>query len=483
MINTYRLSTEEKALRINLDRSVYGSFNEIGAGQEVAATFFRAGGSSGTIASSRSAYDMKVSDTIYGKCKRYVCEERLVTMLDMEYRSLTETLPERASDTRFFAFANTVEALNFHKTNQGHGWIGLRFQLNPESEPNECIIHVKMHDTRNFWQQEALGILGVNLIYACYYHFQDPDLLLTSLGDRLSRERMEIDMFRLAGPDFEHVDNRLMALKLVRKGMTDATLFDPNGNVLQPSEALYKKNVLVLRGRFRPPTLVNFDMLEQGIASFKNEEDVEEERVTTLFELTLKDLRAEGEIDEQDFLDRAQLLGMLGQTVMISSYAKYYKLVEYLSSFTKGYKIGVILGVYSLETIFDTKYYDNLDGGILQAFGNGFGRNVKLLCYPALRLNTDELYCLSNLEVQKDLQGLLKYMLDNNKLAGLEVSDVTHLAIYSDKAIQMIKEGVEGWETMLPQVVSENIIKHKLFGYTPPETTAADQPKHIPSEC
>jgi hypothetical protein len=476
MINTYRLSTEEKALRINLDRSVYGSFNEIGAGQEVAATFFRAGGSSGTIAASRSAYDMKVSDTIYGKCKRYVCEERLLTMLDMEYNSLVEMLPERKDETRFFAFANTVEALNFHKTNQGHGWIGLKFQLTPNSEPNECIIHVKMHDSRNFWQQEALGILGVNLIYACFYHHQDPELLLTSLGDRLSRERMEIDMFRLSGPDFSHVDNRLMALKLVRKGMTDATMFDPDGNVLQPSEALYKKNVLVLRGRFRPPTLVNFDMLEKGLAAFKAEEDVEEERVTTLFELTLKDLRAEGEIDEQDFLDRAQLLGMLGQTVMISNYAKYYKLVEYLSSFTKGYRLGVVLGVYSLETIFDTQYYDNLEGGILQAFGNGFGRNVKLFCYPAVKLNEDALYTLDKLDVRPELRGLLQYMIDNNKLGALEVSEPGHLAIYSDKVIQMIKEGEQGWETMVPKVVSDNIIQHKLFGYQSTKSENHNQP-------
>jgi hypothetical protein len=476
MIDTYRLSTEEKALRINLDRTIYGSFNEIGAGQEVAATFFRAGGSSGTIASSRSAYDMKVSDSIYGKCKRYVCEERLSTMLQMEYSHLLEILPERGESTRFFAFANTVEALNFHKTNQGQGWIGLKFQLHPGAEPNECILHVKMHDSRNFWQQEALGILGVNLMYACYYHHHDPALLLSSLGDRLSRERIEIDMFRLSGPDFLHVDNRLMALRLVKKGMTDATMFDPTGKVLQPTEALYKKNVLLLRGRFRPPTHVNFEMLEQGTQAFLSENDVEDNSLTTLFELTLKDLRAEGEIDEQDFLDRAQLLGMLGQTVMISNFAKYYKVVEYLSRLTRGYKIGVILGVYSLETIFDTKYYDNLDGGILQAFGSGFGRNVKLYCYPAVKLNHHELYTLNNMEVHESLKGLLQYMKDNNKLGALEASNREVLSIYSDTVIQMIKDGQEGWEPMVPEVVWQSIKRHNLFGYTPAANAPA--PSH-----
>lgn len=465
MVESYRLSTEEKALRINLDRTIYGSFNEIGAGQEVAANFFRAGGSSGTIASTRSAYDMKVSDSIYGKCRRYVSEDRLHTMLEMEYNLLKQQLPERTEDTRFFTFCNTVEALNYHKTNQGQGWIGIRFQLTPGSEPNNCVLHVKMHDTRNFWQQEALGVLGVNLLYACYYFHHDTDLFLNSLADRLSRERMEIDMFRLTGPDFEHVDNRLMALKLVRKGMTDATMFDPTGHVLQPTEALYKKHVLLLRGRFRPPTHVNFDMLKQGQSAFEKENDVEAGNITTLFELTLKDLRADGEIDEQDFLDRAQLLGMLGQTVMISNFAKYYKVVEYLASLTKGYKIGVILGIYSLETIFEPKYYENLKGGILQAFGTGFGQNVKMYCYPAVKLNKEYLYRLKDLEVASNLKNLFNYMIDNDKIQELDASDDKLLSIYSDKVIEMIKECRHGWEGMVPELVSESIIKHNLFGY------------------
>ena len=285
MAETHRLSTEEKALRINLDASVYGSFNEIGAGQEVAANFFRAGGSSGTIASSRSAYDMKVSDTIYGKCKRYVCEDRINTMLDVEFTALQELLPERKETTRFFAFCNTLEALNYHKTNQGHGWIGFRFQLSPDSEPNDIVMHVKMHDSRNTWQQEAIGILGVNLAYAAYYLIDgDSDTFIQSLVDRLSKERIEMDMLRVSGPDFDHVDNRLVALKMVRMGMTEATMFDPNGKVLQPTAALYKKNVLLLRGRFRPPTKVNFDMLQGGLSQFKAEHDVEEDRIVTLFE-------------------------------------------------------------------------------------------------------------------------------------------------------------------------------------------------------
>lgn len=468
MLSSHRLSTEEKALRINLDQSIYGSFNEIGAGQEVAANFFKAGGSSGTIASSRSAYDMKVSDTIYGSCKRYVCEERINTMLDVEFNYLQELLPERKSSTRFFAFCNTLEALNYHKTNQGQGWIGLRFQVSPESEPNDIVMHVKMHDSRNTWQQEAIGILGVNLVYAAYYQLdKDLDTFLQSLVDRLTRERLEIDMLRVTGPDFDHIDNRLVALRMVKMGMTEATMFDPDGVVLQPSAALYKKNVMLMRGRFRPPTKVNFDMLQTGLKQFVQEHDVEEENVQTLFELTLKDLKAEGDIDENDFLDRAQLLGALGQTVMISNYVKYYKVVEYLSQLTRKKKIGVILGVYSLETIFDKSYYNNLPGGILQAFGMGFGGNVKIYAYPAIKIGTgtNELLTCDNIGIPEKMQGLYKHMRDNNRLDGIDGANTDLLHIYSDKVISMIKNGEAGWEDMVPPIVLNAIKHHELFGY------------------
>lgn len=468
MLSSQRLSTEEKALRINLDQSIYGSFNEIGAGQEVAANFFKAGGSSGTIASSRSAYDMKVSDTIYGSCKRYVCEDRINTMLDVEFKYLQELLPERKANTRFFAFCNTLEALNYHKTNQGQGWIGLRFQVSPESEPNDIVMHVKMHDSRNTWQQEAIGILGVNLVYAAYYQLdKDLDTFLLSLVDRLTRERLEIDMLRVTGPDFDHIDNRLVALRMVKMGMTEATMFDPDGVVLQPSAALYKKNVMLMRGRFRPPTKVNFDMLQTGLKQFVQEHDVDEENVQTLFELTLKDLKSEGDIDENDFLDRAQLLGALGQTVMISNYVKYYKVVEYLSQLTRKQKIGVILGVYSLETIFDKSYYNNLPGGILQAFGMGFGGNVKIYAYPAIKIGTgtNELLTCDNIGIPEKMQGLYKHMRDNNRLDGIEGANTDLLHIYSDKVISMIKNGEQGWEDMVPPIVLNAIKHHELFGY------------------
>lgn len=467
------LGTEEKALKLNLDSSIYGSFNEIGAGQEVAANFFRVGASSGTIAWSRSAYDMKVSDIIYGEGTRYVCEDRLKTMLDTEYQQLEEMLHEKKDEKKFFAFCNTVEALNYHKTNQGQGWIGLKFQLTPNSEPNEVHMHVKMHETRNIWQQETLGKLGVNLLHTCYYNTHDQITFLKEIGDRLIKmEQIEIDMLSVSGPDFKNFDNRFLALMLVKLGFTGATMFDPDGNVLQPSAALYKKNILLLRGRFRPPTHVNFDMLKTGYNEFIEEECVEEDNITTLFELTLKDLESDGEINTKDFLDRVQLLGMLGQTVMISNYLKHYKVVEYLSKLNRKRKIGVILGIATLDTLFDRGYYENLDGGILEAFGLGFGGNVKLLIYPALGKD-GELHTCDSFKAPEDLKYLFKHLQVNGKLKGIEGVNKDLLSIFSDDVLKMIKNDEEGWGKMLPYVVSTAIEEHNLFGLKKKETLNA----------
>lgn len=470
-----RLTTEEKALKINLTQDIYGSFAEIGAGQEVAANFFKAGGSSGTIAYSHSAYDMKVSDILYGDSGRYVCEDRLVRMLEIEFNTLHDRLPKKAEDTRFFAFANTVESLNYHKTNQGQGWIGLRFQLTPQSEPNDIVLHVKMHDTSIKSQQDALGILGVNLIHACYNHNDDIDYFLEALMHRLPRERMEVDMLRVKGPDFENVDNRILALNLVKRGLTEATMFDLTGAVLQPKSALYKKNVLLMRGRFRPVTHVHIDMINSGYKQFLEEEDVEEEKVRVVFELTLKDLTADGKISDKDFVDRAELLGSLGYTVMISNYLKHYKVVDYISEITKGCKVGMILGIYNMHTIFDEKYYDNLPGGLLEAFGRGFGHNVKMWVYPALNSETKELYTFDKIQLPKNLEGLKQYMTDNNKITCIEHYDPKLLSIHSDDVLAKIKGGICSWEEDVPEKVAKAIKFYKLFGYKEPETCLTER--------
>ena len=460
-----RLTTEEKALLINLTPDIYGSFAEIGAGQEVAANFFKAGGSSGTIAYTHSAYDMKVSDAMYGKCSRYVCEDRLIQMLNKEYDNLQTTLPNKNKEARFFAFADTVESLNYHKTNQGHGWIGMKFQLNIDAPANEVILHVKMHDNSHHGQREALGILGVNLIHAAYNHNDNIDDFLEALSYRLHRDRMEIDMMSISGPDFDNIDNRIIALNLVKNGLTDATMFNQAGHVLQPSSALYKKNVLLMRGRFRPATKVHFDMISRGLEMYKKEEDVNEKKIQVLFELTLKDLTADGQISAKDFVDRAELLCSMGYTVMISNYLKHYKMIEYLSDLTIGYKMGIILGVYNLQTIFDEKYYDTLKGGLLEAFGRGFGRNIKMFVYPAINIKTNKLYNIDNFEIPDHLRGLLDYMKKTDKLESIPDFDESLLGIISDDVLAKIKTGEPTWENDVPEEVMKAIKFFELFGY------------------
>lgn len=468
-----RLTTEEKALKVNLTPDIFGSFSEIGAGQETAANFFKAGGSSGTIAFTHSAYDMKVSDSIYGKASRYVCEERLLTMLKIEYDSMINNLQERREDTKFFSFCNTVESLNYHKTNQGQGWVGIRFQLKPNTAPNQIILHVKMHDQSNRAQQDALGILGVNLVHAAYFHTEGKlDYFMNALVHRLPRDRMEIDMLRVDGPDFEHVDNRILALNLVKRGITEATMFDQTGKVLQPANALYKKNILLIRGRFRPVTKVHIDMVSSARKKYLKEEGVDEENVREIFELTLKDLTADGKISDKDFVDRAELLGSLGHTVMISNYLKYYKMVDYLSEFSRGRKMGVILGIYNLHTIFDEKYYKNLKGGLLEAFGRGFGHNVKLYVYPATNVETGDLYQLEDVQIEEHLRGLLTYMEVNNKIEGLDDFNRKLLHIMSDDVLSKIKANVSSWEEDVPEQVAKAIKFMRLFDYTPAKELA-----------
>jgi len=464
-----KLTTQEKALRINLSRAIYGSFAEIGAGQEVAANFFKVGGASGTVAKTMSAYDMKFSDAIYGVGDRYVCEERLIRMLDHEYVLLPERLPHRIETTRFFAFADTVEVLNYDRTNQGHGWMGLRFQLTPQSEPNDCVLHLKMHDNDPLQQQYALGIVGVNMLYSCMF-LTNPEEILMSLLDGLTPRRIEIDMFRLSGPDFKHVDNRLLALKLVKNGLTKAAMFGPDGNVRQPSDELYKKNVLVLRGRFRPPTHVNVDMLLASRRHFKHESDVDRSNIVLISELTLNDLSPDGKIDERDFLNRADILCSLGQNVLISNYFEYYRLVEYLSKITRGKKIGITMGIFALQKVFEEKTYENIRGGILECFASLFGTNVKLYIYPAWQNN--ELFTLRNFEqtLPGNLKNLFRFLMDNNKLEEITEANVKNLHIISDNVLAMIKKGEPGWEKFVPHKVEEAIKEFGLFDYKPQET-------------
>ena len=466
MNESRRLSTKEKALKINLDGLLYGSFAEIGAGQETAAQFFKAGGASGTVAKTMSAYDMSFSDAIYGETSRYVCEERLERMLEKEYGLLGKRLGFREDKTCFFTFANTVETTNFHKTNQAHGWLGIRFQRYHMEEPIECIIHLVMHDTESNWQQRAIGTIGVNLMYGCFYLLDQPEEHIRTLLDGIVPGTVEIDLFKISGSGFGETNNLLYSLKLVKNGLTKAAMFGPEGTVLQPSEALYKKNALVVSGRFRPFTRVHEDMLQKATEDFIEELKGETERMIIIAELSLNSLiDTNGNIDDEDFLDRAKILMALGHTVMITNFLDYWYLVPYLSKATRNQLVGFVLSVRNIERIFDPKQFISLRGGLLEAFSMLFGTNVKAYAYPAIRRSTGELITLNNLDISEGNEPLLKYLKANDKVEDIRNANLELLHINADDLLSQIQSGESGWEQLVPERVAAMIKANCLFDY------------------
>lgn len=459
-------TTNSKALKINLNAHIYGTFAEIGAGQETVRNFFRAGGASGTIAKAMSAYDKDFSDAIYGveSDNRYVTEKRLKKMLRHEMDLIEERLDrQKHPEKLFFSYANTVATINFSKKFKGHGWVGIRFQLDPLEDYNEIILHLRFKETDARQQQETLGVLGVNLVYGAYYLNDNPKELLKSFYDNIDSDRLEIDMINFSGPRFMYVDNRLMSLQLVKNGMTNAVMFGPDGNNLLPAQVLYKKNILALRGSYRPVTKVNMDMFERSKQLFLAEKKVNPEKTQVIFEITLSNLRAEGEINERDFLDRAELLCALGQNVMITNYQEYFKLVDYFSEFTKE-RMALAMGVNNLIQIFDEKYYRDLSGGILEAFGKLFYKDLKVYMYPYKDEEKGEYITSENLKVHPRMKELYKFFKNNGRLIDIKNFDQESLHIFSRKVLKMIKNNEEGWENMLPEGVSETIKEKRLFG-------------------
>jgi len=460
-------SIKSKALRINLNENIYGTFSEIGAGQETVRNFFRAGGASGTIAKAMSAYDKDFSDAIYGEedDKRYVTEGRLKKMLSHEINLMEERITrDKHPHKLFFSYANTVTTIDFAKQYKGHGWVGVRYQVEPGEDYNEISLHIRFHENDARLQQNTLGNLGVNLIYGAFYKYDDPKKLLKYLYDHIDKDQIEIDTINFSGPRFEQVDNRLMSLQLVKNGMTDAVMFAPDGNNVLPAKILYKKNIIALRGSFRPVTKVNMDIYKRSLELFLEEKKVSKENTEVIFEITLSNLRAEGEIDELDFMDRAKLLCSLGQTVMISNFQEYYKLVEYFSRYTKE-RMGLAMGVNNMIDIFDEKYYRHLSGGILEAFGKLFFKDLKVYLYPLKDQETGEIITSKNLKVHPRMKELYKFFKYNGKVIDIKDYNPEFLNIFSREILQMISDGKSGWEKMLPEPTAEMIKKHNLFGY------------------
>lgn len=466
-------SIKSKALRINLNQNIYGTFAEIGAGQETVRNFFRAGGASGTIAKAMSAYDKDFSDAVYGieSDRRYVTEARLKKMLKHECDLIEDRLDrEKHPNKLFFTYANTVATIDFAKKYKGHGWVGMRYQVKPGAEYNEIILHVRFHENDARLQQNTLGILGTNLIYGAYYKYDSPKKLLRYLYDHIDKDQIEIDTINFSGPDFDDtVDNRLMSLQLVKNGMTEAVMFSPDGTNILPARILYKKNVMALRGSFRPVTKVNIDMYEKAWKLFLEENRVDEERSVCIFEITLSNLRAEGEIDEEDFMDRARLLCSLGHTVMISNFQEYYRVVEYFSRYTKE-RMGLAMGVNNLVDVFDEKYYRHLSGGILEAFGKLFFKDLKVYLYPLKDPDTGKITNSENLKVHPRMKELYKFFKYNGKVVDIEDYNPDFMNIYSREVLQMIAEGKGGWEDMLPHNTAKLIKAQNLFNCANAET-------------
>jgi len=465
-------TTKSKALRINLNSDVYGTFAEIGAGQETARNFFRSGAASGTIAKAMSAYDKDFSDAIYGveSDNRYVTESRLKRILGHEIHLMEDRLSRQKHPNKlFFSYANTVTTIDFARKFKGHGWVGIRFQLDPLEDYNEIVLHLRFKETDARLQQETLGVLGVNLIYGAFYLNDNPKELIKSFYDNLGSHQLEIDMINFSGPRFMYVDNRLMSLQLLKNGMTNAVMFGPDGNNLLPAQVLYKKNILALRGSFRPVTKVNMDMFEQSKRMFLQENKVDESKTQIIFEITLSNLSAEGKINERDFLDRAELLCSLGQNVMITSFQQYFKLVEYLSEFTKE-RMALAMGVHNMIQIFDEKYYRDVSGGILEAFGKLFYRDLKVYMYPYHDQENDDYITSENLKVHPRMKELYKYFKNNGKVLDIKDFDKDILDIFSRTVLKMIMNGEKGWESMLPEGIAETIKQKRLFGYSRTKT-------------
>jgi len=496
-----KLSTNQKALAINLDPAIYGTFAEIGAGQEVARQFFMAGGAAGTVAKSMSAYDMKFSDDIYGKAHRYVSRERLLQMLDHEYQLLTERLNDQRGDrSTFFVYANTVAAASYKGTNDCHGWMGIRFQLRPHGPPNDIIIHVRMWDKTAVAQQDSLGISGVNLVYGAFLLHKNIEQFILSLADNLGIQRIEVDMLEFNGPDFEHVENRSICLHLVQHGLTNAVMYSPDRHVLQPSEILYKKAIFVERGSFRPVTNVNLDMLEAAGAQFLQEEKNRGQDVVVLLEITMHNLLAGGELNLDDFLARVDTLAALGYHVLISNYSEFFRLTDYFRRFTKN-MVGIVLGINNLLEVFNEQYYDNLAGGILEACGRLFKENTKLYVYPmkgsgynrylsdqatatggtrppqAMPMPGDWLITAQNLQIKIHLRNLYSYLLENHYIEPVLGYHQQNLGIFSRDVLKKITEGDPAWETMVPAQAAAIIKDRHLWGYRPAQNSNVEVSK------
>ncbi len=465
--------TGAKALELNLDPGIYGSFAEIGAGQEVGRWFFRVGGAAGTIAKTMSAYDKKVSDAIYGTAERYVSSGRLLAMLDHEFDLNVERLDsDRGQDSAFFAFADTVTAQNFRGDADCHGWMGIRFQTHPQSETSQIILHTRMLDRDAIMQQEALGVLGVNLIYGAARYSDRPEFLLASLLDNLGRRRIEIDMVEFSGAAFADVDHRLISLRLVEFGLSRAAMFSASGEVLRPTEVLYRRPVILQRGRFRPPTRVHADIQRRSLERFCADPEIASDRVLSLLEISMEELRTTSDGAAEDFLDRIRALTAGNHSVLVSDYPEYYLVAEYLDRYAAT-QIALPVGVVNFIELIREDRYAHLSGGLLEAMGRLFGSGVRLYVYPGLDPVTGQRLDLASVELPASAQKLFDYLCERGYVQPLEGLPHEALLVRSDEILAWIRQGDSRWPNYVEEDVARAIREQDLFGHETERSTAS----------
>lgn len=462
------LSTKEKALSINLNPRIYGTIAEIGGGQETARHLFQAGGSSNTIAKSVSAYDKNFSNHFYtrlGKqeATRYVSRERLLCMLDKEYDELSRVLTDKQKKNQLFVFANTVETINFHKTNQGHGWLGVCFHGKSLHTSNYIYIHVRLHEKDTLLQQYTLGTLGINLLYACFLRETNPNIFLCTLMENLDPSRVEIDFAHMEGPELSFVNNRLLNVQLVKNGITQAMMFNAQGEVLPAADILYKKNILAFRGEFRPINRLGMEIIKQSFLKFSKDPDYTPESTFSLCEITLNSLLNHGDFDEQDFLDRVDILNAIGQNVMISNCKEFYELSEYFSRFNTG-KIRIVMGIPTFTKLLDKSYYTLLKGQILEAMGRLFTTSTKIYLYPQLT-NKGQLISSQDLNFDQDISKLFQFLCMNQRIVDINIENIQNdlFQIDTDEVRKLIQAGDSKWECWVDPLVANIIKERRLF--------------------
>ncbi len=443
------LSIQEKALKLNLQPTTYGVFAEIGAGQEVVNHFFNAGAASGTIAKAISAYDMTISDSVYGETQKYVSRERVERMLDVEYNDLSKHLSTRAAQKHFFVFANTIETINFQKTNQGQGWLGIRYQLTPNAPPATCIIHVILHNDDVTIQRKMIGDLGVNLIYGAFEFSHDNELFIENLKQNINTDYLEINYIEMNGTQFDSKKSIRLSLQLVKSGLTKMIMIGQNFEILQPMNSLYKKDVILVRGRFKPPTKVTEEMFLRSQNQLLKNDLKNESSVLAVAEITFRCFQDQSELTLDDFLHRAELIVGLGYSLVITHFTYHSELINFMRSTFKLNSLNIVLGMDNLRKVTGGQQDSNAAGGFLKLLEALSSFNGKILVFPELN-HRSELSGLADLKLNPTINHLFQYLISSGKIEEISGVNKELLSIRSDRVLHAILNDEDSWREAVP---------------------------------